>query len=56
MGIDPKPGELTLGRVMVDESRSEARTRICSNRLGWPEVRGNMPNEPGDSWFSPKYI
>ena len=53
---DPKPGELTLGRVNFAERRGEARTRDRSNDLRRPEGRGNMPNEPGDSWFSPKYI
>ena len=32
-GLDPKLGELTLGRVNPDENREEARTRDCSNSL-----------------------
>ena len=56
IGIDPKPGELTMGRVNPDESREEARTLQSYKSVGRPVVRGNMPIEPGDSWFSPKYI
>ena len=56
MIIDPKLGELTLSRVNVDESQQEARTRYRSNGMGRLVVRGNIPNEPRDSWFSPKYI
>lgn len=51
---DPKPGELTMSRVNVDESRQEARTRYRCNDMGGLVVSGNIPNEPGDSWFSPK--
>ena len=51
---DPKPGELTMSRVNPDENRGEARTRVRCNVLGRLVVRGNIPTEPGDSWFSPK--
>ena len=54
--LDPKPSELIMSRVNSDESQREARTRFCSNRLGRDVIRGDMPNELGDSWFSPKYI
>lgn len=52
----PKPGELTMDRVSPVERREEARTRRCCKNVRRSVVRGNMPNEPGDSWFSPKYI
>ncbi len=45
-----------MGRVNPDESRGEARTLQSYKSVGRPVVRGNMPIEPGDSWFSPKYI
>ncbi len=51
---DPKPGELTMSRVNPDENRGEARTRCRCNDMGRLVVSGNIPNEPGDSWFSPK--
>ncbi len=53
---DPKPGELTMNRVNPDENRGKARTRDRSNDLRRFVVRGDILNEPGDSWFSPKYI
>ena len=53
---DPKPGELTMSRVNSDENRREARTRCRSNDMRRLVVRGDIPNEPGDSWFSLKYI
>ncbi len=53
---DPKPGELTMSRVNPVERRGEARTSICCKRFGRLVVRGNMPIELGDSWFSPKYV
>ena len=56
MLVDPKPGELTTSRVNSDENREEARTRQSYKSVGRLMVRGNMPIEPGDSWFSPKYI
>ena len=52
--LDPKPGELTMSRVKAEETQSEARTRYRCNDMGRLVVSGNMPNEPGDSWFSPK--
>ena len=55
-GIDPKPGELPMGRVSPAEMREEARTRYRCKGMGRPVGRGDMPIEPGDSWFSPKYI
>ena len=55
-GVDPKPGELTMSRVKSRESGMEARTRQSYKSVGRLVVRGNMPIEPGDSWFSPKYI
>ena len=51
---DPKPGELTMCRVNFLEIKREARTRDRCNDLGGRVVRGNIPTEPGDSWFSPK--
>ena len=56
MLVDPKPGELTTSRVSPDENREEARTLQSYKSVGRLMVRGNMPIEPGDSWFSPKYI
>ena len=53
---DPKPGELSMNRVNPDENREEARTRRYCKNVGGFVLRGNMPIEPGDSWFSPKYI
>ena len=53
---DPKPGELTMSRVISGESRKEARTLQSYKSVGRLVVRGNMPIEPGDSWLSPKYI
>ncbi len=53
---DPKPGELTMGRANPTERRGKARTRQSYKSVRRPVVRGNMPIEPGDSWFSPKYI
>ena len=53
---DPKPGELTMSRVSPRESGEEARTLQGYKPVGRLVVRGNMPIEPGDSWFSPKYI
>jgi hypothetical protein len=43
-----------MSRVNVAEMRQEARTRYCCNSMGRLVVSGNIPNEPGDSWFSPK--
>ena len=31
---DPKPGELSMDRVKVDEIRLEARTRRCCKNVG----------------------
>ena len=45
-----------MSRVNLDESQGEARTRKSCKSLGRLVNSGNMPNEPGDSWFSPKYI
>jgi hypothetical protein len=45
-----------MPRVNPDESREEARTSCRSNDFGRGVVRGDMPIELGDSWFSPKYI
>ena len=56
VGLDPKPGELTMRRVNSAERRREARTRQGFKPVRRRVVRGNMPIEPGDSWFSPKYI
>ena len=53
---DPKPGELTMSRVNLFERMRKARTRDRSNDLRRLVVRGDILNEPGDSWFSPKYI
>ncbi len=53
---DPKPGELTMNRVNLGETQGKARTRDRSNDLRRFVVRGDILNEPGDSWFSPKYI
>ena len=36
--IDPKPSDLAMSRL----------------KLGWLVVSGEIPNELGDSWFSPK--
>ena len=55
-GYNPKPVELTLSRANFGESQEEARTGHCCKNVGCLEVRGNMPIETGDSWFSPKYI
>ena len=53
-GQDPKPGDLTMGRVKFREIGMEARTRMLCKTLGWPVVRGEIPIELGDSWFSSK--
>ncbi len=45
-----------MNRVNPDENRGKARTRDRSNDLRRFVVRGDILNEPGDSWFSPKYI
>ena len=54
MLVDPKPGDLTMSRVKFVERRMEARTGVSYNLLGRLVVSGKMPNEPGDSWLSPK--
>ena len=54
--LDPKPSELTMGRVKFREIEMEARTRLFRKILGWPVVSGEMLIELGDSWLSPKYI
>jgi len=41
----------TVWSVKVEE-----RTRDCCNTLGWFVNSGEMPIEPGDSWFSAKII
>ena len=51
---DPKPDELTMSRVKETEMSVEARTRYRCNDMGRLVVSGNIPNESGDSWFSPK--
>ena len=53
---DQKPGELSMDRVNPAERQEEARTRRCCKNVGRSVFRGNMPIEPGDSWFSSKYI
>ncbi len=53
---DPKPSELIMSRVNFAERLRKARTRDCGNSLGRDVIRGDMPIELGDSWFSPKYI
>ena len=45
-----------MSRVNPRENGEEARTRQSYKSVGRLVVRGNMPIEPGDSWFSPKYI
>jgi len=45
-----------MSRAKDAERRLEARTVVCGNMLGRGVVRGDMPNELGYSWFSPKYI
>ena len=52
--IDPKPSDLTMSRVNFGEIQREARTRLGCNPVGRLVVSGKMPNELGDSWFSPK--
>jgi hypothetical protein len=54
--VDPKPGELSMSRVNPRESGEEARTLQSYKSVRRLVDRGNMPIEPGDSWFSPKYI
>ena len=54
MWRDPKPGDLSMSRVNPVEIRGEARTGVSCNLLGRLVDSGNMTNEPGDSWFSPK--
>ena len=54
--LDPKPGELPVARVKGDDHPPEARTRQRCKAVGGAVGRGEMPSEPGDSWFSPKCI
>ena len=56
IAVDPKPSELTMSRVNFSERRREARTLQGYKPVRRLVVRGNMPIELGDSWFSPKYI
>ena len=43
-----------MSRVNPREILEEARTRLGYNPVGRLVASGNMPNEPGDSWLSPK--
>ena len=45
-----------MDRVKSCESGMEARTLQSFKSVGRSVVRGYMPIELGDSWFSPKYI
>lgn len=54
--VDPKLGELTMSRLKSREGGMEDRTRECRKILGRLVVRGYMPIEPRDSWFSPKHV
>ena len=45
-----------MSRMNLDESPGEVRTRVSCKSLGRLVDSGNMLNELGDSWFSPKYI
>ena len=52
--LDPKPGDLAMSRVKWRYSSMEARTHVrCNDRRGLV-ASGEIPIEPGDSWFSPK--
>src|SRR5437588_11201587 len=53
---DPKPGELPMARVRRGDNPEEARTVPRCKAVGGAVGRGEMPSEPGDSWFSPKCI
>src|SRR5437764_14824640 len=53
---DPKPGELPMARVRRGDNPEEARTVPRCKAVGRAVGRGEMPSEPGDSWFSPKCI
>ena len=55
-GRDPKPRELPMARVKRPETGVEARTVPCCKTVRGAVGRGEMPNERGDSWFSPKCI
>jgi hypothetical protein len=54
--IDPNPGDLTMARMKLGWYQVEVRTDWCWKISGWAVVRGEMPIEPGASWFSPKYV
>ena len=56
-GFGPKPGELPMARVKRGpDGPVEARTRRWCKTVGGAVGSGEMPSEPGDSWFSPKCI
>ena len=55
-GVDPKPGELPMDRVRRGDNPEEARTVLRCKAVGGAVGRGEIPIEPGDSWFSPKCI
>src|SRR3989344_9705930 len=54
--LDPKPGELAMGRVKSRESEMEARTGWSCDSFGCPVVRSEKLIELGNSWFSPKEL
>ena len=54
--MGPKPGELPMARVRRGDYPEEARTVPRCKAVGGAVGRGEMPSEPGDSWFSPKCI
>ena len=45
-----------MARVKRPETGVEARTVPCCKTVRRAVGRGEMPNERGDSWFSPKCI
>jgi len=56
VGVSPKPSELASSRDKIFNWGWKARTGVCGKRLGRGEVRGEMPIELGDSWFSKKPV
>lgn len=56
VGVSPKPSELASSRDEIFIRGWKARTGVCGKRLGRGEVRGEMPIELGDSWFSKKPV
>ena len=51
---NPKPGELSIARVNLDESQGEARTHAPCNTRRWAVDRREILIELGDSWLSSK--